>query len=135
MELTLSLVFKCDKYTISKLFIDDIYFCDILEDPIRDIAPDGTGKIFGQTAIPAGRYKVILSMSPKFGRILPEILNVPHFTGIRIHRGVTAEHTHGCLLVGFNSEKGKVLMGANTEERLIKTLQKSTRDIFINIER
>ncbi|MBN2744532.1 MAG: hypothetical protein JXR39_11625 [Marinilabiliaceae bacterium] len=133
MELLIDRIFKGNQYTIGKLFVEDSYFCDTLEDPVRDILPDGSGKIFGQTAIPAGRYKVILSMSPKFGRILPEILNVPHFTGIRIHRGVNAEHTHGCPLVGINSEKGKVLNGAKIEEKLINELKKSTTPIFITI--
>jgi hypothetical protein len=84
-----------DKETIGKLFINGVFFCYTLEDAIRE------NKIPGETAIPYGTYPVILSYSPKFKRIMPEILNVPNFTGIRIHSGITPEDTAGCLLVGM----------------------------------
>ena len=85
-----------DDTTLGSLFIDDHWQCHTLEDVIR---PAGK-KIHSETAIPPGRYKLILSMSNRFKRIMPEVLAVPMFTGIRIHFGNTAKDTAGCLLVG-----------------------------------
>ena len=82
--------------TLGSLFIDDHWQCHTLEDVIR---PAGE-KVRNKTAIPPGRYKLILSMSNRFKKIMPEVLNVPLFTGIRIHSGNTAKDTAGCLLVG-----------------------------------
>ena len=82
--------------TLGSLFIDDHWQCHTLEDVIR---PTGE-KVRNKTAIPPGRYKLILSMSNRFKKIMPEVLNVPMFTGIRIHSGNTAKDTAGCLLVG-----------------------------------
>lgn len=100
--------FKGSEYTIGKLYIDDNYFCDTLEDTVRTGA-----KIPGKTAIPAGTYKVKKTMSPRFKTILPEILNVPNFTGVRIHSGNTAKDTDGCILLGLNKSKGAVLNSKN----------------------
>ena len=82
--------------TLGSLFIDDHWQCHILEDVIR---PAGE-KVHSKTAIPPGCYRLILSMSNRFKKIMPEVLNVPMFTGIRIHSGNTAKDTAGCLLVG-----------------------------------
>ena len=82
--------------TLGALFIDDHWQCHTLEDIIRPVGE----KIYGETAIPPGRYKLVLSMSNRFKKILPEVLAVPNFTGIRIHAGNTAKDTHGCLLLG-----------------------------------
>jgi hypothetical protein len=74
-------------------------FCDTIEDKVRDLNQDGDlldegeEKVFGETAIPYGKYAMELSMSPKFKRLLPMILDVKHFTGIRIHKGRTAKHS------------------------------------------
>ena len=100
MELLLKRIYKGNKYTIGKLYIDGKWFCDTIEDVVRNLPKDcpytskGRNceckeKVYGETAIPVGTYKVVLSYSNKFKRILPEILNVPHFLGIRIHRGNT----------------------------------------------
>lgn len=105
MKLTLKRNFKGADYTIGKLYIDGHYFCDTLEDTVRP----ANKKIAGKTAIPAGNYKVIKSYSPRFKKILPEILNVPNFTGVRIHAGNTAKDTDGCVLLGLNKTKGAVL--------------------------
>ena len=126
MKIKLERIFRGETYTIGHLYIDDVYFCDTVEDAVREIKPDGEGKIFGQTAIPHGTYKVILSMSAKFKRILPSILDVPHFTGIRIHSGNTAKDSHGCILVGKNTEKGKVTSSRIYEQVLIKKIQGAT---------
>lgn len=103
MKITVKRTFKGPEYTIGKLYIDDNYFCDTLEDTVRKV------KIAGKTAIPAGSYKVKKTMSPRFKKILPEILNVPNFAGVRIHSGNTAADTDGCLLLGLNKAKGQVL--------------------------
>lgn len=100
--------FKGPEYTIGKLYIDENYFCDTLEDTVRKV------KIAGKTAIPTGTYKVKKTYSPRFKTILPEILNVPNFTGVRIHSGNTAKDTDGCLLLGLNKVKGAVLCSKNT---------------------
>lgn len=103
MKVEVRRTFKGTEYTIGKLYIDGAYFCDTLEDPVRE------RKIAGITAIPAGTYKVVKTKSIRFGKTLPEILNVPNFTGVRIHAGNTAKDTNGCILLGLNKEKGKVL--------------------------
>ena len=81
-------------YTHGKLSIDGEYFCETMEDMER------TTKVAGATAIPCGNYKVIIDMSTRFKRLMPHILNVPNFEGIRIHSGNTEADTEGCLLVG-----------------------------------
>ena len=83
-------------YTISRLYVDEVYECFVLEDTVR--APGV--KVQNQTAIPAGTYKVILDYSPHFGKTLPHLLSVPMFSEIRIHWGNTDINTEGCLLVG-----------------------------------
>jgi hypothetical protein len=85
--------------TQGDLIIDGEYFSLTLEDTNRE-GDIFTVKIPKETAIPYGRYKMVLSMSPKFKRMLPEILQVPNFSGVRIHSGVTVEHTEGCPLIG-----------------------------------
>ena len=100
--------FKGPEYTIGKLYIGNDYFCDTLEDTVRDGV-----KIAGKTAIPAGEYKVKKTYSPRFKTQLPEILNVPGFTGVRIHSGNTAKDTEGCLLLGLNKTKGAVINSKN----------------------
>ena len=120
MELILERIAKRKTYTIGRLYIqysvDDeylagtkkIYFCDTLEPTWRDYAHGGR-KIKGHSAIPEGRYAVVISYSPKFKQWLPILLGVPNFSGIRIHAGNTAKDTEGCILVGENREVGKVL--------------------------
>ena len=120
MELILERIAKRKTYTIGRLYIQDsvddeylagtkkIYFCDTLEPTWRDYAHGGR-KIKGHSAIPEGRYAVVISYSPKFKQWLPILLGVPNFSGIRIHAGNTAKDTEGCILVGENREVGKVL--------------------------
>ena len=118
-------------YTIGSLLLDGDYFCDTLEDPVRG------AKMPGITAIPAGRYKVIVNRSPRFGRDLPRLLDVPGFEGILIHRGNTAKDTAGCILVGENKEPGKVVNSGRYEEeltRILKEAQANGEEIRIEIE-
>ena len=136
MKLTVKRVALKPTGTIGKLYIDGVYFCDTLEDPNRDHNKDGDlndigeGKVWGDTAIPFGIYRMILSYSPKFKRILPRLLNVPHFEGVLIHRGNTAKDTHGCILVGKNTEVGKVTSSTVWEEKLVKLLKDSGQKEF-----
>lgn len=122
MKISVERIFKGPEYTIGKMYLDGAYFCDTLEDPVRDLGPDGKGKVYGNTAIPEGSYEVILSMSNRFGRVLPEVLRVPFFSGIRIHSGNTAADTSGCLLVGLNRVVGKVIDSRIWEAKLLKRL-------------
>lgn len=115
MEIKVVRKWRKSGYTIGQLYIDGVYLCDTLEDTDRGLrATDSLAhildvKVPGKTAIPLGKYKVIISMSPKFGKMLPEVLNVPGFTGIRIHSGSYAKDTEGCLLLGKNRAVGCVL--------------------------
>ena len=120
MELILERIAKRKTYTIGRLsileeVIDEYstgtaerYFCDTLEPTWRDYQ-NGAYKVKGRSAIPEGRYAVVISYSPKFEAWLPILLGVPKFSGIRIHAGNCSEDTEGCILVGKNREVGKVL--------------------------
>ena len=124
MELILKRIAKRKTYTIGRLYIrqqvmdeylpgtEDKYFCDTLEPTWRDYE-HGAYKVKGRSAIPEGRYAVVISWSPKFKQWLPILLGGPDFNrkwqGIRIHAGNTAKDTEGCILVGQNREVGKVL--------------------------
>ena len=124
MELILERIAKRKTYTIGRLYIqrrvddeylagtENQYFCDTLEPTWRDYA-NGAYKVKGRSAIPEGRYAVVISYSPKFKQWLPILLGGPEFNrkwqGIRIHAGNTAADTEGCILVGKNREVGKVL--------------------------
>ena len=118
MNIIIKRIFKGPDYTIGKLYIDGKYFCDTLEDTVR--APGV--KIPGKTAIPAGKYKIKLTESLRFKKLMPRLENVPGFTGVLIHSGNTAEDTEGCILVGKNRVKGKVLDSRETFARLFKLL-------------
>ena len=120
MELVLTRIAKRKTYTIGRLAIikevseeyktyeEEEYFCDTLEPTWRDYAHGGR-KIKGCSAIPEGRYAVVISFSPKMQKWLPILLGVPMFSGIRIHAGNTSNDTEGCILVGQNLKKGMVL--------------------------
>ena len=98
-----------------------LYLCDTLEPQWRDYK-NGARKIMGRSAIPEGRYAVVITYSPKMEQWLPLLLNVPKFSGIRIHAGNTAEDTEGCILVGKNWEVGKVLDSRIWVHRLKKKI-------------
>lgn len=88
--------------TIGALSIDGDFECWVLEDPVREIPgkPVGDWKIKGKTAIPYGTYGVQITRSQRFGRLLPLLIAVPGFVGIRMHAGNTVADTEGCLLLG-----------------------------------
>lgn len=118
MNIIIKRIFNGADYTIGKLYIDGKYFCDTLEDTVR--APGV--KIPGRTAIPAGKYKIKLTESLRFGRLMPRLENVPGFTGVLIHSGNTSEDTEGCILVGKNRVKGKVLDSRETFAKFLRLL-------------
>lgn len=86
------------KPTLGKLYVDGVYECETLEDEYR--GDDMAKKVKGATAIPCGTYPLLITDSPRFGKPLPLVANVPGFEGIRIHTGNDAGDTEGCLLVG-----------------------------------
>lgn len=133
--LELHRVYLGDAYTIGHLYVNGTYFCDTLEDKVRVLYSE-VDKVKDKTAIPAGEYTVVMSYSKRFGRILPELLNVPFFDGIRIHAGNDENDTSGCVLVGVNKTKGKVLESKATFERLyslLMTAWESDEKIVIRI--
>lgn len=128
IKLLLKRIARKPSYTIGKLFVDGVYFCDTLEDTDRldkgmNLDEIKAKKIPSQTAIPEGTYKVIVNTSPKFKRLLPRLVNVPGYEGVLIHRGNTAADTAGCILVGENKQVGKVLNSTYYEERLVDMLK------------
>lgn len=125
MNIEVKRTFKGPDYTIGKMYLDGKYFCDTLEDAVRSV------KVKHQTAIPAGEYKVIVNMSPRFGKMLPRLLDVPGFEGVLIHSGNTKEDTSGCILVGENKEKGKVLNSRKYADELVRLLTGKTSVIKI----
>lgn len=153
MELVLNRKYKLPTYSIGKLYIDGVYFSDTLEDKDRNLFC-GMGlewiekvKVYGQTAIPFGRYKITLVKSPKYskkpkfveltGGLMPYINNVPGWTGCLIHSGNTNKDTLGCILVGENKEKGKVINSFSTFKRLWKMLAEANErgeEIWLTVQ-
>lgn len=123
MKLMLERNYKKTDYTVGRLYVDGAFFCDTLEDRVRDLSREK--KVPGKTAIPAGKYEVIVNISPRFKRKLPRLLNVPGFEGILIHRGNTPEDTAGCILVGENKAVGKVLNSTPYELRLTEMIERA----------
>lgn len=128
MELQLYRKYYKDGYTIGKLYVDDIYFCDTLEPPATQFLKiDGVGEIklqkqLGKMAIPRGRYKIdMATQSPRFAvsktyarvdGVLPRLCEVTGFNGVLIHIGNWAKDTDGCILVGKNTAVGAVMNSA-----------------------
>ena len=109
-------------YTHGKLSIDGDYFCDTIEDTERDI------KIAGKTAIACGHYKVIVTMSNRFKQLIPLLLNVPNFEGVRIHSGNTSADTEGCILVGKPYRADFITDSRKTYAELFKRINNALAD-------
>jgi hypothetical protein len=126
MNLVLTRRWFTPKCTIGTLDIDGNAECYILEDVEREV------KIPKETCIPLGTYMVVIDFSNRFQRRLPRLLDVPQFTGIRIHPGNMAKDTEGCLLPGvekyedsvghsviaFNNLFGKMLLADAKQESI-----------------
>ena len=117
-------------YTIGRMEINGRYFCDTLEDADRGLSEEmseaeiAARKVKGATAIPTGTYRIDMqTRSPRFGRVLPRLLSVKGYAGVLIHSGNTADDTKGCILVGENRERGKVLNSRATLEHLLAFLR------------
>ena len=132
MELKLSRdVLRAD-CTLGKLFVDGEFDCYTVEDVVR---PDGE-KVPGKTAIPEGRYHVVVSRSPRFGRDLPLLENVPNFEGVRIHPGNTAEDTEGCIIPGRVRSATGVAQSRFAFDKIFAALQAELargREIWMNV--
>lgn len=141
MKLELKRIFRGPKYTIGKLYVDNQYICDTLEDTDRGLKQTDSlssiqkKKVYGQTAIPIGTYGITLNViSPKFkdrswakfcnGK-LPRLLNVPGYDGVLIHVGNKPEDTLGCILVGYNKIKGQLINSTEAFKKLYSVLSKS----------
>lgn len=127
MECELKRIYKGIDYTIGELYIDGAFICHTLEDKVR-LLNSYEDKVYGETAIPIGRYKVVLSYSNRFKRILPEVLNVEFFNGIRIHEGNHKDNTEGCILVGEckDVKEGFIYNSKKTMKKLMAILQTAT---------
>ena len=152
MRLRIERQHKKSNYTIGKLYINDVYFCDTLEPTDRGLTSTMSEatilqkKIKGQTAIPAGVYEVILSeFSPKFGvkqfykdnangGLLPRLVGVKGFEGVLFHVGNYARDTDGCILVGANKAVGAVLESSATFVKLYETLKRAKCTITLEIK-
>ncbi len=102
-----------------KMFIDGVYWGETLEDPDRKLE-DGGVKVDGDTAIPRGRFQLALTYSNRFGKIMPELLHVPGFSGVRIHGGNTEADTHGCILLGQRRIDSGVADCTGINQRLLE---------------
>lgn len=129
-----------DTYTIGKLYVDGVYFSDVIEDKDRGLDDSMTvreilnKKVKGETAIPTGHYNIEITYSPKYKRMMPLLIGVKGYSGIRIHSGNTSKDTEGCLLVGKNTKVGMVLESRNTYQRLFAMMQ-GQKNITIDIIR
>ena len=154
LELLLDRKYKNETYTIGNLYVDGEWFCNTLEDKDRGLSQTMSleeikeTKVYGETAIPTGRYEVSMDIvSPKyngvkwykdnFGGRMPRLENVKGFSGILIHSGNTALDSNGCILVGLNKAKGKVLDSRATFQKLWKILEqarKAGKTIYLTVQ-
>lgn len=126
MQITVKRLYKTDISTIGELLVDGIFECYTLEDAERDV------KIKGETAIPKGTYNVIINESTRFKRLLPLLLNVPNFEGVRIHSGNSNHDTEGCILVGQSRNKNYIGQSRKAFDKLFKKMQ-AAKNITITI--
>lgn len=126
MQITIKRIYKTDTSTIGELLIDGVWECFTLEDVERKV------KVKGETAIPKGTYKVIINESNRFKRLLPLLLNVPDFEGVRIHSGNTNHDTEGCILVGKTMNKNYIGDSRKAFDKLFKKMQLA-KDITLTI--
>jgi hypothetical protein len=126
-----------DLFTTGQLYLNDDYFCFTLEDKMREkegVAID-KWKVYGQTAIPRGIYKVVFQNSPKFGVDSLALLKVPGFSHIYIHSGNTHEDTEGCIIVGYRITRDGVIVPGTTRPALrdLKKALKGHKEISIQV--
>ena len=142
MEILIERKYKKDKYTIGNLYVDSEFFSNTLEDKDRYLKQSMSEeeikklKVYGETAIPTGRYKITRTYSPKFGKTMILINDVKGFSGIRMHGGRTAEHSLGCPLLGENKVKGQLLYGKYYSDLLDKKVEEALKneEVWITIK-
>ena len=129
-------------YCISKCFFNGEYMFDILEDYDRGLRSEMSEeeikerKVAGKTAIPTGEYQLIMNYSPRFKKVMPLLVNVKGFSGIRIHTGNSDKDTEGCLITGYNKVKGKVVESKKAYDLLIKAIEQNKGDkVIVDIVR
>jgi len=144
MQLRVDRKYKKDTYTISNLYVNGVWFCNVIEDKDRglkktmSLAEIKAKKVKDKTAIPSGTYSITMKVqSPKFSQwkysrlygfckgYLPRLLGVPGFDGILIHIGNTADSSSGCLCVGINDKKGMVTKSTDTFKKLYEVLKQA----------
>ena len=142
MKLEIERRWKKETYTIGRLYVDGVYFCNTLEDKCRGLKQTDSiyfikqRKVYGETAIPSGTYTVAMNVtSPKYAAIawywqlcqgkMPRLLNVPGFEGILVHPGNDPTQTLGCLLVGKNTKVGQLTESKDTFKALYKEMKKA----------
>lgn len=130
MEIVIWRKWRKAGYTIGKMYIDGVFFCNTLEDTDRglmqgmSVGEIARIKVAGRTAIPVGDYKIILQWSPRFRKVLPTILNVKGYSGVRMHAGNTSKNTDGCPLFGDADEDNIRDWVSNSRKRFNEFLQK-----------
>lgn len=139
MKLTLKRIALRSTYTIGRLYVDGNYFCDTLEDTVRDLNKNGKfdngeKKVYAKTAIPYGTYEIKWTYSPRFKKYTPQLMNVPSFSGIRIHAGNSSTDTEGCLLLGQNKKVGMVLNSRATINKLYPMIKEACSKGKVTIE-
>ncbi|BCT68479.1 MULTISPECIES: DUF5675 family protein [unclassified Nitrosospira] len=129
MELQIKRTDFSEESTIGELSVNGVFECYTLEDKVRPV------KIAGKTAIPSGRYEVIINFSQRFQKQLPLLLNVPNYEGVRIHSGNTAANTEGCILVGETKTENFIGESRWAFNRLFEKLKiaSETEKIFLEI--
>jgi hypothetical protein len=131
MELLLARQPSNEVCTHGDLYIDDVWECYTLEDVVREV------KIKGKTAIPAGRYRVTMENSPRFGPNTLTVNSVPNFIGVRIHGGNTAEQTEGCPLVGqerFTSSIGRSQLALKPLKEKVKRALDARETVWLTVQ-
>jgi hypothetical protein len=129
MEITIKRVTLTEDFTEGVMELEPgVKFCDTIEDAVR------AEKVMHKTAIPAGRYKLIMSYSNRWKRVMHQLVNVPNFEGIRIHPGNTADDSSGCILIGKKDFNGHIRDSKTTYDILIYELTVDKSDHYITIK-
>ena len=95
-------------FTLGRLFLDGSLYGYTGEDLDRQLENHPENKVMHESAIPRGKYQLQATLSTRFGRVMPLLVNVPGFSGVRIHRGNKADDTSGCILLGANRSTNSV---------------------------